>query len=118
MNTKALTMSAASLILGALAILGQGEPIGNQAELRRALPAAATAADHARIAAYYHQVAQSYIQKQTEEERIAAQWQKQYESWTKTPNPYRSAKNLAAYYGQRAADALVHAREQDSLAGR
>ena len=35
-----------------------------------------------------------------------------------TPNPYKSAENLAAYYGQRAGDALAHAMEHDKLAGK
>jgi hypothetical protein len=52
-----------------------------------------------------------------DEEQIAARWQKQYEGWSKTPNPYRSAINLAAYYGQLARDTLSRATEQDRLAG-
>ena len=118
MRTKTFTIAAGALFLAAFTAPGQDGTILNQAELRRSLAAARTAADHARIAVYYRQVAQVYMGKQAEEERIAAQWQKQYERWTKTPNPYQSAKNLAAYYKQRAGDALNHATQQDRLAGK
>jgi hypothetical protein len=118
MRTKAFAMAAGALVLAAFTLAGQDGAIRNQADLRRSLASARTAADHARIAAYYRQAAQAYRQKQAEEEGIAAQWQKQYERWTKTPNPYQSAKNLAAYYGQRAGDALARAMEQDKLAGK
>jgi len=110
-------MSVITLVFAALTAFGQEGAIRNQAELRSALATAKTAADHARIAYYYHQSANVYAQKQTEEEQIAAQWQKQYEGWTKAPNPYSSAKTLVVYYGQLASVALVHAAEQDKLAG-
>jgi len=90
--------------------------IESKAELRKALADAKTPEDHARLAEYYEQIARSYVQKQSEEERIAASWRKQYENWTKTPNPYHSAMNLAGYYRQCAQDAKVHAQEQTKLA--
>ena len=117
MKTRAVT-TAAALILSALAALGQATgAITNKAELRAALATARTAADHARIAAYYRETARTYTQKQAEEEQIAARLAKQYEGWTKSPNPYRSAVNLAGYYRQQARDASARAAKQDRLAG-
>jgi hypothetical protein len=117
MKTSTLTMSMAALVLAAGMAFGQEGAISSRTELRTALATARTAEDHARIAYYYHRAATTYAQKQAEEEQIAAQWQTQFGGWTKTPNPYHSAKNLAAYYGKLANDALVHAAEQDKLAG-
>jgi hypothetical protein len=117
MKTSTLTMSATALILVAGMAFGQEGLIGNSAELRAALATAKTEADHAKIAYYYHRAATSYAQKRAEEEQIAAKWQAQYGSWSKSPNPYQSARNLAAYYRDLAGDALVHAAEQDKLAG-
>jgi len=117
MRTRMLTMSAAALALAALTAFGQDKPIASQTELRASLAAAKTPADHASLAAYYRRTAQTWAQKQAEEEQIAARWRKQYENWSKTPNPYSSARNLGAYYGQRAHDALTRAAEQDRLAG-
>jgi hypothetical protein len=117
MRTKTATILAAATFLLLTASASAQAPIANQSELRRSVHAAATPADHARIAAYYRESARSYAGKQAEEERIAAQWQRQYENWSKTPNPYRSAKNLAAYYKERAGDALARAAEQERLAG-
>ena len=116
MKTSALTMSVAALVLAAGMAFGQEEAISSRTELRTALATARTAADHACIAYYYNRAATAYAQKQTEEGQVAAQWQAQYGGWTKSPNPYQSAKNLAAYYGKLASDALVHAAEQDKLA--
>ena len=90
--------------------------IESKADLRKALADAKTPADHARLADYYEQIARSYAQKQSEEEQIAAGWRKQYENWTKVPNPYHSAMNLAGYYRQRAKDAKARAQEQNRLA--
>jgi hypothetical protein len=115
--SKVLAILLATLVMASATAVGQEGQVPNRAELRRALAAARTPADHARIAGYYRQTAQVYAQKQAEEERIAAKWQRQYEGWSKSPNPYRSAKNLAAYYGQCATSALAHAAEQDRLAG-
>ena len=117
MRTKTLAMSLATLAVAALTVFGQEGAISSNSELKRALASARTPADHARIAYYYHQAAHSYAQKQSEEEQIAAQWQKQYESWEKSPNPYQSAKSLAAYYAKLARDASTRATEQDKLAG-
>jgi hypothetical protein len=117
MKTSTLTMSVAALVLAAGMAFGQEGAINSRTELRAALATARTAADHARIAYYYHRAATTYAQMQAEEEQIAAKWQAQFGSWTKSPNPYHSAKNLAAYYGKLASDALVHATEQDKLSG-
>ena len=115
---RAIMMATAvALMLVAWAVCGQDGASDNNADLRRSLPSAKTAADHARLADYYYRAARSYNQKENEEEQIAARWQRQYASWSKTPNPYRSATNLAGYYRQLANDALVHAREQHKLAG-
>ena len=117
MKTQALKMSVVLLSFAAVSAFGQQEAINGRAELHGALATASSAADHARIAYYYHRTASEYAQKQAEEEQIAAQWKKQYGSWTKSPNPYRSAVNLAAYYGKLAGEARTHARDQDKLAG-
>lgn len=117
MKAGIFAKSVVALALASTTAFGQDKPIASQAELRKSLAAARTPADHARLAAYYRQTAQSYSQQQAEEERIAAQWRKQYENWSKTPNPYRTARNLAAHYAQRARDAMAHATEQDRLAG-
>jgi len=100
-------MAAMAVTLTGLAVAGQDG----------SLATARTAADHARLADYYYGVARSYNQKESEEEQIAARWRKQYGNWSKIPNPYRSAMNLAGYYRQLAKDALAHAGEQLKLAG-
>ncbi len=115
MKMRTLKMSMVVLTFAAVSAFGQGEPINGRAELRSALASARSAADHARIALYYHRAAAEYTQKQAEEQQIAAKWQPQYGNWTKSPNPYRSAANLAAYYGTLARDARAHAAEQDKL---
>jgi hypothetical protein len=116
MKARTLKMSVVVLFFAAVTAFGQQEPINGRAELRGALATASSAADHARIAYYYHRTANEYAQKQAEEEQIAARWEKQYGSWTKSPNPYRSAVNLASYYAKLSSDARTHAREQDKLA--
>jgi hypothetical protein len=105
-------------VLTALMAFGQSGPITNQRELRRSLASASTPQEHARIAEYYRASAAAYAAKQAEEERIATQWQRQYENWAKTPNPYQSARNLAAYYRERASDAISQAARQDRLSGK
>jgi len=117
MKTRTLKMSVVVLAFAAVSAFGQQEPINSRAELRDALATAKSAADHARIAFYFHQAATEYAQRQAEEEQIAARWEKMYGSWTKSPNPYRSAMNLAAYYGKLASDARAHAREHDKVSG-
>ncbi len=117
MKTQTLKMAAIALVFTAVAAFGQQGTINSQAELRRALATAESAADHARLASYYHHAALVYAGKQAEQEQIANRWQKQYENWSKSPNPYLSAKNLAAYYGQLASDAAARAAQQDKLAG-
>jgi hypothetical protein len=114
---RAIMMAAVSGILAAWTVCGQDGAIDNMADLRKSLAAAKTAADHARLASYYYRAARSYNQKENEEEQIAGRWQQQYGNWSKTPNPYRNAMNLAGYYRQLGNDALAHAREQDKLAG-
>jgi hypothetical protein len=116
MTIRIATISMIVLAFGASLAPGQEGGINSKSELRRALLEAKTPEDHARIAYYYHRVAGNYTQAQAEEDKIAAQWQTQYENWTKSPNPLRSAKNLSAYYGQLASDASRHANEQDKLA--
>src|SRR5580704_12968036 len=116
MKVKTLAMTAVTLTCAAVTAFGQEGTINSKAELRKALATAVTAADHARIAFYYHRSADKYSRMQAEEEQIAARWQKQYENWTKSPNPYVSAKNLEASYAQLARDARTHALEQDRLA--
>ncbi len=116
MKTQTLKMSAIALVFTAVAAFGQQGTINSKAELRQALATAESAADHARLASYYHHTALVYAGKQAEEEQIADRWEKQYANWSKSPNPYRSAKNLAAYYGQLSKDAAAHAAEQDKLA--
>jgi len=117
MRTKTLAMLLVTLAVATLTVFGQEGAISSQRELKKALASARTPADHARIAYYYHQAAHTYVQKQSEEEQIAAQWKKQYESWEKSPNPYQSAKSLATYYAKLARDASNRAEEQDKLAG-
>jgi 20S proteasome alpha/beta subunit len=116
MKTQSLKMSAIVLVFTAVAAFGQQGTINSAAELRQALATAESGADHARLASYYHHTALVYAGKQAEEERIADRWQKQYANWSKSPNPYLSAKNLAAYYGQLSSDAAARAAEQDRLA--
>ena len=116
MKMQTLKMSAIALVFTAVAAFGQQGTINSAAELRQALATAESRADHARIAYYYHHTALVYAGKQAEEEQIANRWQKQYENWSKSPNPYLSAKNLAAYYAQLSRDAAAHAAEQDKLA--
>jgi hypothetical protein len=121
MKTQTLKMSAIALVFTAVAAfgqqgVGQQTTINSKAELRQALATAESAADHARLASYYHHTALVYAGKQAEEEQIADRWQKQYANWSKIPNPYQSAKNLAAYYGQLSSDAAARAAEQDKLA--
>jgi len=116
MKTQTLKMSAIALVFTAVAAFGQQGTINSKAELRQALATAESAADHARLASYYHHTALVYAGKQAEEEQIADRWEKQYANWSKIPNPYQSAKNLAAYYGQLSRDAAAHAAEQDKLA--
>jgi hypothetical protein len=121
MKMQTLKTSAIGLVFTAVAAfsqqgVSQQGMINGGAELRRALATAESAADHARIASYYHRTALVYAGKQAEEEQIADRWEKQYANWSKSPNPYRSAKNLAAYYGQLSRDAAAHASEQDKLA--
>lgn len=113
---RVITMAVMAGMLAGWTVGGQDGTIDNNADLRRSLAAAKTASDHARLADYYYRAARSYNQKEDEEEQIAARWQKQYGNWSKTPNPYHSAINLAGYYRQLAKDALKHAREQDNLA--
>jgi len=106
------------LTIAAWSAVGQeGAVPESKADLRRWLAAAKTPKDHAKLADYFYSVAMSYAQQQAEEEQIAARWQKQYENWSKTPNPYRSALNLAGYFRQMANDAMEHARQQDRLGG-
>jgi hypothetical protein len=99
MKINTLTMSVATLAFAAVSAFGQEAVINNQANLDK-----------------YLAMAKTYAQRQAEEEQIAARLEKQYEGWTKSPNPYRSAKNLAAYYRQLAETARAYAAEQDKLA--
>ncbi len=115
-NTLLARMCAIALSLTVFGLYVEAGDIAGKADLRNALATAKTPADHARIADYYEQLKLSYVRKQTEEEDIAARWKKQYENWTKIPNPYHSAVNLAGYYRQMAKDAAAHAREQNKLA--
>ena len=116
MKMQTLKISAIALVLTAVAAFGQQGTINSTAELRQALATAESRADHARIASYYHRTALVYAAKQAEEEQIANRWEKQYANWSKSLNPYLSAKNLAAYYRQLSNDAAVRAAEQDKLA--
>lgn len=109
-------LCGAVLALTAFAPCMEAEDITGKAGLRNVLATAKTPEDHARLAVYYQQLVSSYAQKQSEEEQIAAQLKKQYENWTKVPNPYRSAVNLAGHYRQMAKDAAAHAQEQKKLA--
>jgi hypothetical protein len=88
----------------------------SKAELRKSVAAAKAPEEHERLASYFRDVARSYLRQEQEEDQIATRWKKQYENWTKTPNPYRSAVNLAGYYRQLANDATAHARQQERLA--
>jgi hypothetical protein len=99
-----------------VSVFGQDGAIDSKAELRRSVAAARTPADHVRLADYFYKAAQSYAQQEKEEELIAARWQEQYQNRTKTPNPWRSAMNLASYYRELTTSAIAHAREQDRLA--
>ena len=116
MKIHTLKMSAIALVFTAVAAFDQQGKINSPAELRQALATAESGADHARIASYYHRTALVYAAKQAEEERTANRWEKQYANWSKSPNPYQTAKNLAAYYRQLSSDAAAHAAEQDKLA--
>jgi len=115
-NVKVMQLCAIAVVLAGGALRAGAGTIDGKAALRKALANAKTPADHARLAHYYEEIARSYAQKQGEEEQIAARWRKQYENWTKVPNPYLSAMNLAGYYRQRAKEAVVRAREQSKLA--
>jgi hypothetical protein len=105
MKTGILSKSIVSVMFTALAMFGQ-----------EAMAATQPGIDHARAATYYRQAAATYTQKQVGAEQTAARWQKQFADWTKSPNPYRSATNLAAYYKQAAADAIAHAAERETAA--
>lgn len=110
-------MSVLVVLIACSAITGFAqEAISGKAELRRSLATAKTAADHARIAYYYHRTANEFARKQAEEEQIAERWERQYASWEKSPNPCQSARNLAQYYSQLASEAAAKASEQDKLA--
>jgi hypothetical protein len=114
MRAIATLAVVAALTLGA--VRAQDPPLLSRSQLRKSLASAIMPADHARLAGYYREAAKSYMQQAADEEQIAARWKKQYENWTKTPNPYRSAINLASYYRQRANDAILHARQQAAQA--
>lgn len=114
-NTLVARLCAIALALAAISLSMEAADITGKAELRKALATAKTPADHARLADYYEQLTLLYARKQSEEEQIAARWKKQYETWTKVPNPYHSAVNLAGYYRQLAKDAAAHAQEQNKL---
>jgi hypothetical protein len=117
MKTRTLKTSVVVLAFAAMSAFGQSKAINGQSGFRAAVAAAETSADHTGIAINYTRLAAEYAQKQAEELRIATKWGKLYGNWTKSPNPYRSALNLAAYYGKLASEAQVHAREQKSLSG-
>ena len=99
MKINTLTMSVAALAFAAVSAFGQEAAINSQANPDKSLT-----------------MAKIYAQRQAEEEQIAARLEKQYQGWTKSPNPYSSAKNLAAYYRQLAETARAHAAEQERLA--
>src|SRR5208283_5449250 len=88
----------------AAAVLWAAEPaqITSKQELKAAEANARTAADYERIGYYYRAQASDFRIKEAEEEQSAAQCASYYAGRTKTPNPYNSAKLLAAYYESKA----------------
>ena len=89
-----------------------------KSDRRSAEKKAMTAADHARLAAYYQAKAKGLQAKMMEEEELVATYGQdlRYYERTKIPNPYHSAKSLAGYYRMEWQKASSQAAEHQSIA--
>jgi hypothetical protein len=93
----------------------EAPPLSNK-ELHLLIATARTPADHRRVADYYRGRAHQFAAQQAEEEQIAEHLFRSFATYTKQPNPYQSARNLARYYAWSARKALSQAARQDELA--
>jgi len=111
----ALVIMVASLPLQLGAVPQKASEPLTAREVQKAEKEAKTAADHLRLAAYYRSEAQQVQKKLADSEDSMKHWS-WMETWTKTPNPYWSAKTQADGYRAKLENANKLAADHERMA--